>query len=41
VYIFVSERVIKHWIRLPTEVEDSPSLEMLKTQRDMVLSDLL
>jgi len=34
-------RVIKHWNRLPREVVKSLSLQILKTQLGMVLSNLL
>jgi len=30
-----------HWNRLPREVVESPSVEKLKTQLDMVLGNLL
>lgn len=33
------ERVVKHLNRIPSEVVQSPSLEVLKTHVDMVLED--
>jgi len=38
---FFTLRVTEHWNRLPREVVDSPSLEILKTRLDKVLCSLL
>ena len=38
---FFTERVIKHWNRLPGEAVESPSLEVLKTRVDVALQDMV
>ncbi|KAK4824151.1 hypothetical protein QYF61_011229 [Mycteria americana] len=38
---YVTERVIKHWKRLPREVVELPSLEIFKRRLDEVLRDMV
>ena len=38
---FFIVKVMEHWNRFPTEVVESPSIEILKTQLDIYLCSLL
>jgi len=38
---FFTERVVRHWTRLPRSLAESPSLEGFKNHVDVALQDLV
>jgi len=38
---FLTERIVRHWNRLPREEAESPSLEVFKIRADMTLQNMV
>jgi len=38
--IFITQRVVTHWNRLPNELVDAPSLQTFKARLDVALGSL-
>ncbi|KFO63067.1 hypothetical protein N302_06992, partial [Corvus brachyrhynchos] len=38
---FFTQRMVRHWLRLPRKAVDAPSLEVFKARLDRALSNLV